>query len=67
MKLKINGKNHSLDDDIRTVEQLLNVLKIELKCVAVELNGDIIIPEHFKTTTLREQDVLEIVSFVGGG
>ena len=67
MKLKINGEIQTVDDHIRTVEQLLDARNIGLKCVAVELNGVILDPAQFVTTGLSEQDVLEIVSFVGGG
>jgi sulfur carrier protein len=67
MELKINGEIQSVDADIKTVTQLLNTRNIELKCVAVELNGEILEPNQFDSTALKENDVIEIVSFVGGG
>lgn len=39
----------------------------QLERIAVELNGDILRREQYETTILQDADVLEIVSFVGGG
>jgi len=35
--------------------------------VAVELNGEIVRKKDFEIVTLKEEDIVEIVSFVGGG
>ncbi|EAL3939940.1 thiamine biosynthesis protein [Campylobacter jejuni Cj5] len=40
-------------------------LKIEL--IALELNGEIIPKSEFENLILKENDKVEIVSFVGGG
>jgi len=48
-------------------EQLLELLNVKIRMAAVEINGHIITPELFEKTVLNEWDVVEIVSFVGGG
>lgn len=35
--------------------------------IAVELNGQIIPKSQYETTMLKDGDVLEVVTFVGGG
>lgn len=67
MNLKINGEEKSVPDSIETVNQLLEFLGIKPQRVAVEANGDIIVPTLFSTTSINENDCIEIVSFVGGG
>ena len=35
--------------------------------VAVELNMEIVAKDVYDTTVLKEEDVVEVVSFMGGG
>ncbi len=65
MGLKINGDERQVASS--TIETLLGELKISLAGVAVELNGEIVRKENYGTASLREGDVLEIVTLVGGG
>lgn len=39
----------------------------DVKRVAVELNGDILPKSQYESTILQDGDIIEIVSFVGGG
>ena len=39
----------------------------QLERIAVELNGDILRREQYGAVILQDADVVEIVSFVGGG
>ena len=66
MVLKINGEKVNLDDDT-TLEKYLLDHDYRLEVVAVELNGAIIAPEKYNSIILHNDDVLEVVSFVGGG
>ncbi len=67
MNLKINGDIKTVPDSIETVNQLLDFLEIKPQRVAVEANGDIVVPTLFSETSIKENDSIEIVSFVGGG
>ena len=63
MKLHINGEQK--DIDVQTIQHVID--SFELKNVVVEHNKNIVKKESFQTTKLKENDVLEIVSLVGGG
>ena len=63
--MKINGAQVVLDD-----KSLTNYLKnnnYDISKIAVELNGDIIPKRDYNNILLKEDDVMEIVNFVGGG
>jgi len=46
---------------------LLELLEIDPRRVAVELNLEILPKPDYATTVLRDDDRIEIVQFVGGG
>lgn len=64
--MTINGKKISLEHSY-TLEQYLNEKKYQQNRIAVEINGNIIPKSKYHTTTLKQNDTIEIVSFVGGG
>lgn len=63
--IKINGV--SVDADGRTLAQYLETTDYDPKRIAVERNGDIVLKTQYRETVLRDGDVIEVVSFVGGG
>lgn len=67
MNLRVNGESRTIPTDVQSIRALLLHLNIELKCVAVELNGEILETSQFQSARLKENDKIEIVSFVGGG
>ncbi|WP_416828619.1 sulfur carrier protein ThiS [Ectobacillus polymachus] len=67
MKLKINGKELSVPDDVTSVEKLLTHLGLEKKIVVVEKNGVIIEKEKHVEESVNDSDQIEIITFVGGG
>ena len=67
MILRVNGEDKTFSQTITTVHQLLDVLEINPKLAAVEINVEIVDPQLFSETTLHDKDKIEIVSFVGGG
>lgn len=66
MILKINGREKEVSANIN-ISQLLDVLKIPKDRVAVELNKEIAKRSDWESISLKDGDVLEIVTFVGGG
>jgi len=66
MELLVNGITQVLPDGT-TVTQLLETLKIMPERVVVELNLTILKRAEHATTTLKDDDQVEIVHFVGGG
>jgi len=64
--ITVNGKVY----DIREGTSLLTLLEnldIDPGRVAVEHNMEIVNKRNFNDTVLKENDTLEIITFVGGG
>lgn len=66
MKLVVNGAPKELPAGL-TVAALLVTLSIPRERVAVEVNGEVVRRAEHERHLLREGDVVEVVSFVGGG
>ena len=64
--IKINGENKFIPQNISIVE-LLEIFKINKERVVIELNKEIIKKDRYNSTSIKENDELEIVTFVGGG
>lgn len=64
--LKVNGTEHDFSPGT-TLAQLLDMMNYPAARVAVERNGEIVPRRQFSNTLLNDFDVLEVVSFVGGG
>lgn len=62
----INGKHITLNGK-KTILDLLNCYGLSSDRVVVELNKEIISREAYETIVLKEEDKVEIISFVGGG
>ena len=69
MKLKINGETKTIDisNEKLSLEALLKNLGYNPQLVVVELNGVIISPQFWISTTMNNGDCLEVVTIVGGG
>jgi len=63
--VKVNGAE--MDISGKTISEYLAGTSYDPKRIAVECNGDIVPKAKYGETVLQDGDVLEIVSFVGGG
>jgi sulfur carrier protein len=67
MKITINGEETQVKDNT-TISELLVEREVRMPdMVSVELNGDILSKAAFETTTLKENDAVEFLYFMGGG
>ena len=66
MKIKVNGKVKSISNKYSMLD-LVKILKIPLKKVAIELNQEIIDKKNISKINLKKNDKIEIVHFIGGG
>jgi len=66
IKIKVNGKFSTINENL-SLFTLLNQLKIPLKKVAIELNHEIVDKKKLNNITLKKDDKIEIVHFIGGG
>ena len=66
IKIKLNGKITTIVDKF-TLAELINDLKIPITKVAIELNKKIVDKKKVKKLKLKNNDIIEIVHFMGGG
>ncbi|MFN3533324.1 MAG: sulfur carrier protein ThiS [Candidatus Brocadia sp.] len=66
MKVSLNGELKECPEGT-TIEELLDLYRIDKNRVAVELNLKIIPRKELHNQILKDEDVLEVVTFVGGG
>lgn len=64
--MKVNGRDIKLEQD-KTIKDLLLEIKINENRVVVELNREIVNKEDYRNVNLKDDDTIEIISFVGGG
>lgn len=64
--VKING-NFEENTDGQRLDEYLKNRGFKKNRIAVELNGDIVPRADYENYVLKDGDVLEVVSFVGGG
>ncbi|MCD8180547.1 MAG: sulfur carrier protein ThiS [Firmicutes bacterium] len=60
----LNGKEH---EDYGSLAELLKDNGYKRDKIAVEINGAIIKKSDYDKTAVNSGDVIEVVSFVGGG
>ena len=66
VKILVNGEQREIPTGT-TIAQLLEILRLDPRALAVELNLDVIPRGRHAEWTLQENDRLEIVTLVGGG
>jgi thiamine biosynthesis protein ThiS len=66
IKIKINGRIKSIDCSLN-LQELIRGLNIPIKKVAIELNKEIIDKKKINIIKLKNDDIIEIVHFIGGG
>lgn len=63
--VRINGEE--LDVAGSTLSEYLSKTDYDANRIAVEINNNILPKDKYSKTVLRDGDIVEIVSFVGGG
>jgi sulfur carrier protein len=66
LNLKVNGETLQAAEP-QTVRQLVERLGFSAKPVAVEVNKQLVPRRQHEQTILRDGDVIEVVTLVGGG
>jgi sulfur carrier protein len=64
--IKVNGHEFELSD-AQPLDSWLRDNGIDSSKVAIELNGNIIQQSKYASTIIKDNDTLEIVTFMGGG
>ncbi len=66
MRVYVNGESKELSGPTSLAE-LITQLDLPAARVAIELNRSVVRRNEWSTTTLQDDDLIEIVHFVGGG
>ena len=66
IKININGKPKIINENLRLID-LIKMLNIPVKKVAIELNYEILDKKKINKINLKSNDKIEIVHFIGGG
>ena len=66
IKIKVNGKKIIFNSN-QSIDGLVKKLKIPLNKVAIELNNEIVDKKKLNKISLKTNDKIEIVHFIGGG
>ena len=66
IKININGKSKFVSENLKIID-LIKMLKIPVKKVAIELNYEILDKKKINKINLKKNDKIEIVHFIGGG
>lgn len=66
MKITVNGKVYSVETDI-ALEKFLQDCGADPEKTVAAINGVVVSGEDWPRTILKDNDVLDLMSFVGGG
>lgn len=66
MNIILNGQKHNIESNITLKEMLIN-LNIEQNNIIAEVNGEVVTKDNFSNKIINENDIIELVRFVGGG
>lgn len=66
MNITLNGKNREIPD-AATVAQLVEILDLTNKRMAMEINEEIVPRSTFNDHVILNDDKIEIVGAIGGG
>ncbi len=67
MKVVINGVPRELTPGINVKSFVDSFEKLDPEHIVVELNGKVLKKSEWENTILNENDIIEVVEFVGGG
>ncbi len=63
----INGETHAELPDGLNLSGLIDQLGLHPRKIAIERNREIVAKSSYQDTLLMDGDVLEIITFIGGG
>ena len=63
--MKVNGSTYNYEG--QTVQEVLEDLAFRIDRIEVEYNGKILSKAEWESTRVSAADIMEVVTFVGGG
>jgi len=66
MQILLNGEKTTINHNT-SISDLLQQFNLDATKVAVELNQNLVFHHNFNHTIIAQNDIIEIVHFIGGG
>ncbi|MFI3255056.1 MAG: sulfur carrier protein ThiS [Eubacteriales bacterium] len=66
MTITVNEKSESLEESI-TIDTMIEYYGFDPRKIAVVLNKEIVIKSMYPNVSLGDGDIIEVITFVGGG
>lgn len=66
MNIRLNGEKREIPDN-SSAQDLIEMLELTGKRLAMEVNREIVPRSAYATTVLKQDDEIEIVHAIGGG
>ncbi|HVQ56442.1 MAG TPA: sulfur carrier protein ThiS [Pyrinomonadaceae bacterium] len=66
ISIVLNGESRTIENEV-SLDRLLDLFSLPQQRVAVELNRSVVRRGDWSDTKVREDDVIEVIHFVGGG
>ncbi len=63
--VQINGKNEDIAG--KNLRDYLHAANYDTRIIVVEINEKIIEKEQYQNTIIKDGDIIEIITFMGGG
>ena len=63
--VRINGED--INASGKTLEEYLQIANFDPRTIVIELNEEIIPKTQYSNTIIKDGDIVEIISFMGGG
>lgn len=67
MNITVNGQSTEVSKPDATIVDLIEQLDLKGRAVAVEVNKKLVPKREHATTKLSDNDIIELVTLVGGG
>lgn len=68
MNIKVNGDEKKYERETITITELLKLNNVEMPdMVSVQVNGDFVDKENYAETSVKENDEVDFLYFMGGG
>ncbi len=66
MRIRINGKDEAVDSG-STLQDIVTRRGLRTERLVIDHNSNLVPPEKWTSIIIKENDVIELISFVGGG
>ncbi len=67
LNIQLNGELRTFDDSVKTLHDLILNLKLTPSGLIAEHNGTLVNSKDFHTAFVGQDDVIELIQFMGGG